>query len=236
MEKLMYLLWKNDSDSRADFSKRLLNDAGAKLCADNTLGVQINVADDAIVPAEHMLIENNKPRYHGVASVWVESYLQRDKIETILREHCYRIAGYLVSESCPMPNTTQQATLGERTPGFSQVVCLSRPARLSTEEWMTIWHGSHTQIAIDTQSTFMYRQNVVVRPLTYGAAPIDAIIEECFPEAAMTSWEAFYEAEGDPEKFQKNQGAMIESCVRFIDMDKIDAVQTSEYNLSTFRR
>ena len=236
MEKLMYLLWKNDSDSRADFSARLLTDAAAKLTAENTLGVQINVADDAIVAAEHMLIENNKPRYHGVVSVWLESYLQRSAIESILRQHCYRIAGYLVTESCPLPNTTHQAELGERTPGFSQVVCLTRPARLSYEEWLAIWHDSHTQIAIDTQSTFMYRQNVVVRPMTYGAAPIDAIIEECFPQAAMSSWEAFYEAEGDPAKFQQHQTAMIESCVRFIDMDKIDAVQTSEYNFSTFRR
>lgn len=235
MEKLMYLLWKDDSQSREDFSQGLLQQAAPQLLACATLGVQINVADDTIVPAEHMLIENNKPRYFGVVSLWVETYLDRKPLEDILHKYCNRLAGYLVTESCPMPNTTQLAPIGERTPGFSQVVCLSKPPRLSRDEWLEIWHGSHTQVAIDTQSTFMYRQNVIVRPLTYGAPGIDAMIEECFPEAAMTSWEAFYEAEGDAEKFQKNQTAMLESCVRFIDMDKIDAVQTSEYNFRTFR-
>ena len=58
--------------------------------------------------------------------------------------------------------------------------------RLSYEQWLDIWHNSHTRVAIDTQSTFGYRQNVVVRPLTYLAPPIDAIIEENFPPAAMS--------------------------------------------------
>jgi len=52
-----------------------------------------------------------------------------------------------------------------------QVVLLRKPPRLSHEQWLEIWLGSHTQVAIDTQSTFGYRQNVIVRPLTFAAPP-----------------------------------------------------------------
>ena len=109
------------------------------------------------------------------------------------------------------------------------VVFLTHPPRLSYDHWLDIWHNSHTQIAIDTQSTFGYRQNVIVRPLTYGAPPFDAIIEENFPAAAMESEQVFYEAEGDDEKYQKNAKAMMDSVMRFIDFDKIDIIPTSEY-------
>ena len=72
-----------------------------------------------------------------------------------------------------------------------------RPQRLSQQQWLEIWHGSHTQVAIDTQSTFGYRQNVVARPVTYAAPPFDAIIEENFPAAAMSSQQAFYGVDSD---------------------------------------
>ena len=116
-----------------------------------------------------------------------------------------------------------------RVEGMCQVVFLQKPDRLSYEQWLDTWHHSHTQVAIDTQSTFGYRQNVVARALTEGAPPCDAIIEENFPAAAMNSQQAFYAAVGDEVKFRANQKAMIDSCVRFIDFDKIDVLPTSEY-------
>lgn len=235
MEKIIYLLWKDDRQSRSEFSQKILGDIVPKLEREDALGIQVNVVDDAIVPAEHMLIENSKPRYHAMISLWLETAIARVPIETLLWSEATRVCGYLVTESCPLPNKTQVVELGQRTPGFSHVVMLQRPPRLSYAEWIDIWHNSHTQLAIDTQSTFLYRQNVVVRSLTYAAPHYDAIIEEAFPEAAMTDWQAFYDAEGDEERFNKHQQAMIESVSRFIDFDKIDACSTSEYIFKTFR-
>ncbi|QVM89001.1 hypothetical protein I0D68_06105 [Pseudomonas lalucatii] len=34
---------------------------------------------------------------------------------------------------------------------------------------------------------------------------------------------------GDEEKFQRNLTAMLDSCKRFLDFDKIDVVPTSQY-------
>jgi hypothetical protein len=85
-------------------------------------------------------------------------------------------------------------------------------------------------VAIDTQSTFGYRQNVLERPLSADAAPLDAMIEENFPPEAMSSDHAFYGVQaGDDEGLQANLSAMLASCARFIDFDKIDVIPMSEY-------
>ncbi|MEZ5139154.1 MAG: EthD domain-containing protein [Acidimicrobiales bacterium] len=83
---------------------------------------------------------------------------------------------------------------------------------------------------MDTQDTASYVQNVVARALTPGAEPWDAIVEECFPDAAMTDPAAFYDAVGDPERQAANARTMFESVQRFIDLSAIDVIPTSRYD------
>ena len=71
MEKLIYLLWKDEHQTRAEFSGKLLHEVAPQLTNSSALGVQVNVVDDAIVAAEHMLIENSKPRYFAMISLWL---------------------------------------------------------------------------------------------------------------------------------------------------------------------
>jgi hypothetical protein len=40
---------------------------------------------------------------------------------------------------------------------------------------------------------------------------------------------AFFAATGDPVKYEKHLKIMMESCVRFIDFDKIDVIPTSQF-------
>ena len=65
--------------------------------------------------------------------------------------------------------------------------------------------------------------------LLYPAFPYDAIVEENFPDEAMTDPQVFFDAVGDDEKRQKHEQEMIESCMRFIDFDKLDRILMSEY-------
>ena len=143
-----------------------------------------------------------------------------------------RHAGYLVTEAEPIRNTRHPTQPGQRVHGMCHVVFLQRPPRLSEEQWLAIWQGSHTQVAIDTQSTFGYRQNVIVRGLSYAAPPLHAMIEENFPAEAMASNYAFYDVEeGDDEGMASNARKMMESVSRFIDFDRIDVIPMSEYLL-----
>lgn len=72
-------------------------------------------------------------------------------------------------------------------------------------------------------------QNVVVRALTPDAPAIDAVVEECFPAAAMRDPYVFFDAAGDEAKFQHNLERMMTSVHRFIDPGTIDVIPSSQY-------
>jgi len=227
MEKILYSVWKSDSDSGDEFRDSLLEQLGPELLGLGVRGLRISVVDSEVEPASSLRQENLGAAMDAMISVWLDSSVYREAIEAAIAARVERMDGYLVTESEPLCSDTPE---GERTPGMAQVVFLQRPERLSEAEWIEIWHGSHTQVAIDTQSTFGYRQNVVARTVTDGAAHIDAIIEENFPAEAMSSQHAFYAADSE-EDYQARLNAMIESCARFIDFDKINVCPTSEYLL-----
>jgi hypothetical protein len=227
MEKILYPVWKPaDLDGDA-FRDRLLDRLAPELVSLDVRGLRLSVVDSDVAPAAGLRQENCRPVMDAMISVWLDSAVYRQAVESAIEAEVARMVGYLVTESAPLVSDTPE---GERTPGMSQVVFLQRPRRLSEQQWLEIWQGSHTEVAIETQSTFGYRQNVIVRPLTYAAPPFDAIVEENFPVEAMTSQHAFYGVDSD-EALQANLRAMIDSCVRFIDFDKIDVIPTSEYLL-----
>lgn len=230
MEKILYPVWKASSLDGDEFRDLLLNRLGPELIAAGVRGLRLSVVDSAVEPAAGLRQANCRPAMDAMLSVWLDSSVFRAPIEALIQARVARMVGYLVTESEPIVNTEHPPAVGQRTHGMAQIVFLQRPRRLSEQQWLEIWHGSHSQVAIDTQSTFGYRQNVIVRPMTYAAPPFDAIIEENFPPEAMTSQLAFYAADNDAQ-MQANLQAMIDSCVRFIDFDKIDVIPTSEYVL-----
>lgn len=230
MEKMMYPLWRRPGDSAGAFRERLLGPVAAGLMEAGVQHLRISIDDDAVAPAAALRQVNSPPPMDAMLSMWVDTAVWRERFERAFRDHVWRYVGYLVTESEPIVCAGRSPVNGERVEGMCQVVLLQKPPRLSYEDWIRIWHGSHTQVAIDTQSTFGYRQNVIARALTYAAPPYHAIIEENFPQAAMSSQHAFYDAAGDDEKLATNLKAMIDSCARFIDFDKIDVIPTSEYN------
>jgi hypothetical protein len=231
MEKVIYIVWRESQTEPGEFARRLRTMLADKLLALGARGLQVNVADDAVLPAAGLRQANTRPQMDGLVSVWMDSAIDclRQPFDQAIEAAVGRMAGYLVTESQPIRNTRFPAAPGERTPGFAQLAFLTRPPRLTPQAWLDIWHNHHTPVAVETQDNFLYVQNVVVRPVTYAAPHYDAIVEEGFPDAAMTDPQAFFDAAGDEGKFQRNLQAMMESCQRFIDFDKIDVIPTSQY-------
>tara|TARA_B110000444_G_scaffold254937_1_gene288341 strand:+ start:483 stop:1181 length:699 start_codon:yes stop_codon:yes gene_type:complete len=229
VEKLLYPVWKNPTIGGDEFGRLLTEDLTPLLKDLGCKKLRISVMDSSVKLAMPRLTENSGPAMDAMISIWIDSSVYRHPFEQAIDEYVSRKTGYLVTESEPLVNDSAPRDENNRVEGICHVVFLTHPPRLSYEQWLDIWHNSHTQIAIDTQSTFGYRQNVIVRRLTYGAPPFDAIIEENFPIGAMDSNHVFYEAEGDDAKLAQNLKAMMDSCARFIDFDKIDIIPTSEY-------
>lgn len=233
MEKLIYPLWKPESTDADEFRDSLLALEQSFLGVTGVRGLRLAVTDNAVAAGSQRRMAATQPLPDGMLSVWLDAAAgQRHGLETLLDQVVSRYHCYLVTEAEPIVNSAHPVHPGERVHGMCHVVFLQRPPRLSEDEWLAIWQGSHTQVAIDTQSTFGYRQNVIVRGLSYAAPPLHAMIEENFPAEAMASNYAFYNvAEGDDEGMGKNAGAMMDSVSRFIDFDKIDVIPMSEYLL-----
>ena len=232
MEKLIYPLWRASSSGGDDLRDALL-DLAPQLLADEKLrGLRFAVADSAVAAAAGKRMASSEPLPDGVLSVWLDCAGSRQSLEALLERRVDRYSCYLVTEAEPLVNVAHPPVASERVHGMCQVVFLRRPPRLSREEWLAIWQHSHTQIAIDTQGTFGYRQNVIARALSPGASPLDAMVEENFPPGAMTSDHAFYGVEaGDDQGLQARQTALLASCARFMDFDQIDVIPMSEYVL-----
>jgi hypothetical protein len=229
MEKLMYTLWKSDAQSAEAFKADLLGAVSRDLLQRGARKLRVSVEDDAVAPAAALRQINSIPPVNAVVSLWVDSAQYRGPCEEVLRSSSARLAGYLVTESEAIVNTKHPVRDGERVTGMMQIVFLTRPPRLRYEHWLDLWLDGHTPVGVETQSNFGYRQNVVVRRLTYGAPPCDGFVEENFPAAAMTSPHAFYDAAGDEATYQARLQRMMDSCHRFIDFDKIDVIIASEY-------
>ena len=169
------------------------------------------------------------PPKAAMASYWVECAQERGPLERVLADASASLASFLVVESLPIVNTQHVAKPGERTPGMSQITCIVPKRELSYQEFIRIWHTEQLPCAIETQSTFQYVRNEIVRTLSGDTPTWAAVVEEGFPIEAMRDPRVFYDAVEDEAKFQANLKRMIETVQRFLEIDQTDVTITSEY-------
>jgi hypothetical protein len=231
VEKLIYVVWKRAEDSVERFREDMLGHVARELSDLGLRGLSMNLADEAAAYAQGLRITRMETPLSGTVTLWLDTALARAPYERILAAACRRLAGYLVLESVPLVNTTQLAPLGARTPGITTVAFLEKPDRMSYEDWLERWQEHHTKVAIETQSTYLYIQNVVVRTLTKDALPWSAIVEEGFPADAATDPMVFYAAGGSREKLEEHQQRMVDSCRTFIDFSRLESHPMSSYVL-----
>ena len=231
MEKIIYVLWPEPGADLEAYGATLRSQLASQLAQAGVRALKVNVCDAAVAPAAKLRQTHSQPQIECLVQVWVDSAIRRfrEPVEAAIAAQAPRHAAYLVTESQPLRNLKHPPQPGARTHGFAQVALLQRPPRLDYAAWLDVWHNFHTGVAIETQSTFEYIQNVVVRPLSADAPAVDAIVEECFPPQAMSDPLAFFDAPGDPDKFKRNLDRMMDSVGRFIDMGHIDVVPTSQY-------
>jgi hypothetical protein len=169
------------------------------------------------------------PPKAGMVSFWLEQSQERAAHEHAIAEQTAAMAGYLVVESRPLINDGQRAAPGERTPGFSYVSCIRPRTGLTHDEFIHLWYTVQRDMAIETQSTFSYVRNEIVRPLTAKAPPWAAVVEECFPIGALDDPMVFYDARGSAEVLAAHQRRMFEAVQTFIALDSIECHPMSEY-------
>lgn len=224
MEKVIALVRvDNPDDQWCEWIRGPLADELLELGVD---GLTVNVRDGAVRDSM-MTLTTLTPPVAAVISIWTQQSYGNQVAAAVdlLAKADESVAAYLVTESVPMAPPDH---LDERCPGLANIALLRRPPHLDHATWLTRWQGDHTQVAIDTQATFGYVQNVVVRPLTPDAPVIDGIVEELFPDAATTDLHAFFGAADDAD-LEDRMTRMVASTSAFGATDNIDTVPTSRF-------
>ena len=228
MEKVVVLVRAVDPDDQ--WCERVRGPVADELLDLGVHGLTVNVRDSA-VRHSMMTLTTLTPPVAAVVSIWAQQSYGKQVTAAVdlLSKDAESVAAYLVTESVPMAPPDQ---LGERCPGLANVALLRRPPHLEHGTWLARWQLDHTQVAIDTQATFGYTQNVVVRPLMPDAPVIDGIVEELFPDAATTDLHAFFGAADDAD-LEDRMTRMVASTSAFGATDNIDTVPTSRYVLKS---
>lgn len=229
MEKVIAVLMRADSDDAWCARQRgAVADALREL---GLPGLSVNVRDDA-VRQSLMTLTTLEPPIAAVVSMWTQQCYgeQMTAALDLLAQECERLAAYLVTESVPLPAPAVES--GARAPGLANIALLRRPDGMDEATWLTRWQRDHTPVAIETQSTFGYTQNWVVRTLTPDAPEIAGIVEELFPAEAITDLQAFFGA-ADDDDLQHRLGRMVASTKAFGANENIDTVPTSRYVFKT---
>ncbi|MFB1298981.1 EthD domain-containing protein [Mycobacterium sp. pW049] len=227
MEKVIIALRGAPGDDA--WCTRLRTETAEALLGAGVPGLSVNVRDAAVTDSL-MTLTTLEPPVIALVSVWTSQYYG-DQIRTatrVLSDACEQVAAYLVTESVPLAAPPTEP--GQRTPGFANVALLRRPDGLDERTWLHRWHHDHTQVAIDTQSTFGYTQNTVVRALTEDAPRVDAIVEELFPIEAVSDLHAFFGAADDAD-LSDRMTKMVASTTAFGANQNVDTVPTSRYVL-----
>lgn len=224
----MAVLVGDPSGEEEVLTKRLLGPVAEGLRQGGASRVQVNVVDPDLGPPHGLVPGPDSVRLGAAISWWVAAAGDTGVHHRLLPDsdrwtwHSFVVCEAIQLQGPPAPPD------GGRCVGFTQIVPLTVPHELSWAEWRHRWQGGHTTVAIETQSSFRYVQNVVVRPLSDGAPAFAAIVEESFPLRAATDPAVFYDAEGDEVRYNSNLTRMLNSCARFMSGD-VPIVWTAEY-------
>jgi hypothetical protein len=186
MEKLIYLLWKETSEDTAAFNASLLGSMQRKLTALGAARLQVHIVDEVVAAGAHLRFEKMRPMPSAMVSFWLNAAYGKAPFEEVLEAWAPRIAGYAVSEATVLPIAEARPD-GERIPGFSQIAMFRKLPGITREGFLNIWTRDQSKVGPETQETFYYGQNIVVRAVTPDAPPLDGIVDECYPIEALTA-------------------------------------------------
>ncbi|SHN48173.1 EthD domain-containing protein [Cryptosporangium aurantiacum] len=220
MRKLIVVL------HRAELGARLLAAPFRKaLAAAGSTAVQVNLDDADVAPA--LRFGPGEP-VTALVSIWTGGD-PGDAVTAVAEAagepvpHAYRVTERVRLDPAAVPD-------GARADAFAQVALLRRPTSMTRDEYLEYWMVQHTPIAIRTQGTVCYIQNIVEEALTPSSPPIAGIVEEHFPMAALTDPHAFYGSHGDEAELRRRTSELMASVARFGADQGLDLVPTSRYS------
>lgn len=184
MEKLDYLVWRDEGVDVTEYRSLLLEQAAPAIAASTGVrSLTVYLADtDADVP-EPTLLMGRSDELAAVVSLWIDSYDDRGPVEEALAAVAGAFDGYLVTESVPQSRDVVDWPDGRQSPGITHFTWFPKPERLTDDEFYRGWHEIHTPAsAVLHPLRWAYVRDAAVRAVTAGSPPIGAIVFEAFRE------------------------------------------------------
>ena len=216
----MYAVW--GSDLAASLKDPAWREALAAAGAER---LQVNVDDEDVAAA--MRIPTFAQPIGAIVSVWLADDADPAAVSAVVGQVAERHHGWRIDERRPID--PPESWDGTRADTLANVAVLRRPEELTQEEWLHRWLVDHTPIAIATQATSGYLQNIAVEPVTDGAPFVSAFVEELFPPEAITDMHAFYGSGGDDAELNDRLTRLMASVARIGADRDLDLVPTSRY-------
>ncbi|MFT3901331.1 MAG: EthD domain-containing protein [Gordonia sp. (in: high G+C Gram-positive bacteria)] len=185
--------------------------------------LQVNIDDESVAPA--MRIPAAEP-VTAVLSVWTDGEPQ-GIVDAVAEATGERPNAYRVTEKVRLD--PRPVADGERADVLANVALLRRPSDMSRADYLDYWMQHHTAVAIRTQNTSAYVQNIVEEVLTDGSPEVAGIVEEHFPMAGMTDLHEFYGSRGDDAELKRRIEELMDSVGKFGAGDGLDLVPSSRY-------
>lgn len=230
MEKLVYALWSDTqpaADAGDQVSLALLGAVQQELRSAGAARLTVSLADIP-PPADDPYTAMKTGAPCALVSFWLNAAAFHRPFDAIIARAVPRFAAYAVAESVILPHL-QNLGEGVRAPGATQIALFGGLPQISRQQMLQHWMHHHSNVAVETQSTYYYCQNIVTRALTDDAPAYDGIVEETFPLAALDDRMVYFDAVGDVAKYEANVAAMNDSCGRFIDFSNIKLMMAGQY-------
>lgn len=184
---------------------------------------QVNV-DDAVVD-DALRMDSGVP-ITAVVFIWTDGDVS-DALAVVAGATDASVEGYRVDERIRLDR--RPCADGERCDVVDQIAFLRKPDSMTYEEYMDDWLLRHTAVAIRTQNTVAYVQNVVEETLTPSTPAVVGIVEEHFPMASLTDPHELYGSRGDDEELERRMRELLDSVMAFGAHLGLDLVPTSQY-------
>jgi len=225
-------------EGRAERRRRVVDELAPALVDDGAARVQLCVADEAADVRGPSPFAPGDVDPVALLSLWLED----DAIEGALsrcREagfvaHAWRVESDVYTDYGEHPaHGARDWPDGERSPTVTSVNFLERPASIPLDAWIERWRGRMSPVSAELQPRVRYVRNLLTEPLTDGAPPWQAIVEEVWPTPSHVANPFRFYGASNPLSLMVNMTRVLAAVVSFIRPWRVRAAMMSEYFVHT---
>ncbi len=223
MNKTIYLVRGNKTESYVNFKNRMLSLVNRLVENNSTILVKVVLTESA--PPSISIIPFKKEK---IASISIKTNEEKEFKELT---EAKGFAGYFeVTEALPVAYDKSWAD-GSITPGVCLLTLFNQKKSIDYKTFIDRWHNSHTPLSLKIHPLTHYDRNVVDERGTSNSESWDGIVEEhCKSKAELLNPTKFF---GGTLKMIPNMISVYTDTKSFLDYGTIETYLTAEYHIKS---